>query len=294
MPELPEVESVRRTLVSLVTGKRVVDGVLSRNDVWGGDWPWKTLESAWMGQRLGLAERRGKQLALVCEPAAASPGAVDAAHGSRGVVCVHLGMSGRLCVYPRGTALPPHTHWWLALEDETRLAFTDPRRFGGLWGYASLEDLRSQRWSSLGDDALVIGPATLHRGLCRTRRALKAVLLDQRVVAGLGNIYVDELLFAVKLSPWTPGGVVTRSDCHRLVRSMRTLLGRAIAAGGTTLRDYVDASGRAGDFRGHRVYGRGGQRCRRCRGPLASGLIAQRTTVWCPGCQGNSSWGESG
>lgn len=195
-------------------------------------------------------------------------------------------MSGRLCVYERGAVLPKHTHWTLDFSDGTRLAFTDPRRFGGLWGYAHLEDLQTRRWATLGDDALLIGPATLHRGLRDTQRALKATLLDQRVVAGLGNIYVDELLFAVKLSPWTPGSEVTRRDCERLVRGMRTLLGRAIAAGGTTLRDYVDASGRAGGFAlRHRAYGRAGLRCVRCRSVMRSALLAQRTTVWCEVCQ---------
>ena len=291
MPELPEVETVRRTLAVATAGKRIVGGTLWRDDVWGGDWSWKTLETAWVGQRLGEAVRRGKQLGLVCEadcePTTESSGGRE--HSPRlagGAVAVHLGMSGRLCVYERGAALPRHTHWSLDFSDGTRLALTDPRRFGGLWGYASVEDLEAKRWAALGNDALLIGPARLQRGLSRTRRALKAALLDQAVVAGLGNIYVDELLFTVKLSPWTPGSEVGRRDCERLVRGMRTLLGRAIAAGGTTLRDYVDASGRAGGFAlRHRAYGRAGLRCVRCQSVLRSALLAQRTTVWCERCQ---------
>ncbi|MEM9752224.1 MAG: bifunctional DNA-formamidopyrimidine glycosylase/DNA-(apurinic or apyrimidinic site) lyase [Planctomycetota bacterium] len=280
MPELPEVETVRRTVAEATAGRRVVGGTLNRGDVWNGECSWETVKSAWVGQRLGTPVRHGKQLAL--------RGTSEA-----GAVCVHLGMSGRLCVYREGDALPTHTHWWLDLEGGTRLAFTDPRRFGGLWGYGSLEELQTRRWSMLGPDATTIGPAALHRGLRHTRRALKAAVLDQNVVAGLGNIYVDELLFAVRLSPWTPGNEVTRKDSERLVRAMRTLLGRAIAAGGTTLRDYVDASGREGAFRGHRAYGRGGQRCTRCRATLCKGSIAQRTTVWCGVCQGDPDRAEA-
>ncbi|MEM1446378.1 MAG: bifunctional DNA-formamidopyrimidine glycosylase/DNA-(apurinic or apyrimidinic site) lyase [Planctomycetota bacterium] len=279
MPELPEVETVRRTVAAATAGKCVVGGTLMRADVWNGDGSWKAIASAWVGKRLGDPIRAGKQLALLTEDGAEQP-----------VVCVHLGMSGRLCVYRSGDALPKHTHWRLDFEDGSTLAFTDPRRFGGLWGYPSLAELQTRRWSGLGPDATTIGPAALHRGLGNTRRALKAALLDQNVVAGLGNIYVDELLFATRLSPWTPGNRITRKDCERLVRAMRTLLGRAIAAGGTTLRDYVDADGQAGSFAlKHRAYGRGGLKCTRCRAVMSTGLLAQRTTVWCERCQGNGN-----
>ncbi|MEM8782768.1 MAG: bifunctional DNA-formamidopyrimidine glycosylase/DNA-(apurinic or apyrimidinic site) lyase [Planctomycetota bacterium] len=279
MPELPEVETVRRTLGAAAGGKRVVDGELTRSDVWNGPWPWARVKSAWVGRRLSEVARHGKQLGLACA-------ADESGTSVSGTVCVHLGMSGRLCVYGPDEATPKHTHWWIDLEDGSRMAFTDPRRFGGLWGYESLSALRAKRWDALGQDALTIGPATLHRGLRGTQRALKAALLDQALVAGLGNIYVDELLFTVRLSPWAPANDVSRRDCERLVRAMRTLLGRAIEAGGTTLRDYVDADGRAGGFAlKHRVYGRSGLPCTRCRAMLRSGLIAQRTTVWCDRCQ---------
>ncbi|MEM7578178.1 MAG: bifunctional DNA-formamidopyrimidine glycosylase/DNA-(apurinic or apyrimidinic site) lyase [Planctomycetota bacterium] len=277
MPELPEVETVRRTVAAATRGKTVIGGALTRADMWNGDCAWNDLIPAWVGRPLNEPTRAGKQLAFTAAGNKRSP-----------AVCVHLGMSGRLCMHqPQGT-LPNHTHWWLTFDDGTKLAFTDPRRFGGLWGFECLEALQAKRWSALGDDALTIGPAKLHRGLSGTRRALKAALLDQSLVAGLGNIYVDELLFAVRLSPWTPGSDVSRKDCERLVRAMRTLLQKAIAAGGTTLRDYVDADGNAGGFAiKHRAYGRGGLKCTRCRAALCSASLAQRTTVWCGHCQGD-------
>lgn len=201
--------------------------------------------------------------------------------------------------------LPPHTHivWRLSGDiddagggtgDETggggELHFRDPRRFGGVWPFASSDDLLTRRWRHLGTDALAIQPRRLHAALQRTRRAIKAALLDQHVIAGLGNIYVDETLFRCRLHPLTPADELTLPTVQRLVASMRRVLRAAIAAGGSSLRDYVDGNGAAGGFQHrHQVYGRAEQPCRRCRDPLAAALIAGRTTVFCPTCQPASS-----
>jgi len=160
------------------------------------------------------------------------------------------------------------------------------RRFGGVWTFPDRAALAAERWHRLGPDALAVRPAELNAGLGRTGRPIKAALLDQQVVAGLGNIYVDELLFAARLAPHARADGLDLPAVQRLVRQMRRLLRRAIDAGGSTFRDYVDAAGEAGRFQqSHRVYGRAGLGCRRCGRPLGSTLVAGRTTVWCPRCQ---------
>ncbi|MEM6458986.1 MAG: bifunctional DNA-formamidopyrimidine glycosylase/DNA-(apurinic or apyrimidinic site) lyase [Planctomycetota bacterium] len=279
MPELPEVEVVRQTLAAAVVGRQVERVVVKRPDVVRVESiPQPTRSRGLSGvlldqQEMVEVQRHGKQLALI--------GAV------RGAVCVHLGMSGGLRVAeevrPRWE---PHTHVVWHLRGGGAVAFRDARRFGGVWTFPDEAALRTRRWSRLGPDALQITSGQLHGALSRTRRHLKAALLDQGLVAGLGNIYVDELLFAVGLHPRKVAATITRIECSRLVRAMRRLLSRAIAAGGSTLRDYADADGRAGGFqRQHRVYGRGGQMCVRCRRNLATETVAGRTTVACPSCQ---------
>ena len=269
MPELPEVENVRRTLAEHLVGRRIGGVAIHRPDVITGD---RLPGSLLTGQRVIDVARHGKQLAIVGEDARA--------------VCVHLGMTGRLTVTT--SAQPPvaHTHVVWALENDAQARFVDPRRFGGLWTFSSLDQLWGERWQRLGDDALVIQPRKLHRLLSRTRRTVKAALLDQSVVAGLGNIYVDELLFICRLHPTRVANTLPPEAMRRLIRNMRALLHRAIKAGGSTLRDYADANGAAGAYQlRHRVYGRGGQPCVRCESSLETLFVAGRTTAACKLCQ---------
>lgn len=271
MPELPEVERVRLTLAQRLVGREVTAVELRRADVVrGGREPADLLAE----QRFAAVERLGKQLALVA--------------GSGRCVCVHLGMTGSLRYTPPGDATPivPHVHVIWRLDDGGTLSFRDPRRFGGVWTFPDRDALLEHRWRSLGEDALRITPARLRRRLVATRRPLKAALLDQNLVAGLGNIYVDELLFACGLHPLTPANALPEQAERGLVGRMRRLLGRAIEAGGSSLRDYVDGNGTRGGFQDrHRVYGRAGLPCHTCGEPLASTLVAGRTTVWCTTCQ---------
>jgi len=271
MPELPEVEAVRRGLERGVVGRRVVGVEVGRADVVNDPRDHTKLLS---GIRVETEIRHGKQLALV--------------GASGGVVCVHLGMSGHLAVVPDPAqeARPPHTHLIWRLEGDAELRFVDPRRFGGVWVFHNVDQLWKQRWAFLGPDALKITPSQLGAAFEKTSRGLKAVLLDQAVVAGLGNIYVDELLFASGLHPLLPANRLDPSRLPGVVRRMRRLLGRAIEAGGSTLRDYRGTDGTPGAYqRSHKVYGRADQPCRHCGTTLASGLVAGRTTVWCPACQ---------
>ena len=215
MPELPEVECVRLSLERLVVGRRVEAVRVSRPGVITGR---RDDAALLVGSKVSGVIRHGKQLAIVGER-------YDSGGGNSGgrCVCVHLGMSGQLCIVGgkqgRGTTkrrtsrvpgssadqtLPAHTHVLWRLDGGLGLRFTDPRRFGGLWTFDDEGKLLAKRWSRLGPDARQITASQLSDGLSKTRRPLKAALLDQHLVAGLGNIYVDELLFNAKLHPLTP------------------------------------------------------------------------------------------
>lgn len=166
------------------------------------------------------------------------------------------------------------------------LHFRDPRRFGGLWLYTDRDQVEATRWSELGPDALSIGAADLTRALTGRKRAVKALLLDQVTIAGVGNIYADEALHRAGIHPGRAAASLDADEVRRLARALRQVLERAVAAGGSSFRDYVDATGRKGEYvRRHAVYGRGGQPCRTCATVLESAVIGGRTTVWCPRCQ---------
>jgi formamidopyrimidine-DNA glycosylase len=289
MPELPEVEAVRRHLAERVARRRVLqvevrrrEVVVAPGDPAGGfsrarpdaqRRPAPLTKSMLLeGDSIAELLRHGKQLALL--------------GGSGRVVSVHLGMSGRLLIIASRDAEPPHTHLVWRLDDGSHLLFVDPRRFGGVWTFASPEELHACRWNALGPDALTVTTVALRRALSGTQRPLKAALLDQALLAGLGNIYADESSFRAGIDPHTPAGTLTADDHRRLARAIRGVLTRAIQAGGTTLRDWSGPDGLAGGYRRqHLVYARAGLPCRRCGHTLAGDRLAQRTTTWCPICQ---------
>lgn len=293
MPELPEVETIRRGLAATLPGCRVSRVARGGFDVVRCHGPAPRLLA---DDRIAEVLRHGKQLALV---------------GRTGeTLCLHLGMSGSLRLADPADPIEPHTHlrWRIDAPDvpdapdapdapgtgaaepsrARELRFRDPRRFGGVWQYNTKQTLHALRWSRLGPDALRVGPAALERRLANRTLALKAALLDQHTLAGLGNIYVDELLYACRLHPLRPADSLSRGELESLVRRMRSLLLRAIEAGGSTLRDYVGADGVAGGFQSsHRAYGREGGRCRRrgCRESIQRTIVAARSTFTCPACQ---------
>ncbi len=166
------------------------------------------------------------------------------------------------------------------------LLFCDPRRFGGLWAFPTAGALRAARWAQLGPDALRVTAAQLRPRLHATRRPLKSALLDQHLLAGVGNIYADESLFRAGLHPRRPAASLSRQEVAGLAAAIRFCLQTSLAAGGSTLRDYRDADGRSGFAQAaHAVYGRGGLPCFTCGARLRIGQTAQRTTVHCPRCQ---------
>ncbi len=282
MPELPEIEHLKRTLEPVLRGAVITHVRLHRPDVLrtrsnGGSS--ESGKALLRGGRVAQLARHGKELAIIADDGR--------------VLCVHLGMSGRLQFLPSRSRLPRRDHvhceWRVGSRlGDGRLVFRDPRRFGGLWGYATREALRA-RWGKLGPDALTAAAPLLARALARTRRPVKAALLDQRLLAGVGNIYADESLFAARVHPCLPACRLDTPACRRLAASIRSVLRRSIQSGGSTIRDYVDGHGASGSFAArHRVYGRASLPCVRCSTTLIGQRLAQRMTVYCPACQGTT------
>lgn len=277
MPELPEVEHARTVLERSVVGRTITRVIHFNRAVCEPDAGTRlTRHTLLEGARIAAIDRRGKQLAFCAKDGR--------------VLAVHLGMTGRLalCDAPAGTPPEPHTHARWLLDDHSELRFIDPRRFGGLWTFPSFDRLHAARWSRLGPDALDITPADLARAL-RGSAPLKCALLDQHRLAGLGNIYADEVLFHARLSPYTPAGGISPAALERLADAIRTILRVAINCGGSTLRDYLDPLGSRGTFQDrHAVYARPGLPCPTCGTPLVGTRLAQRSTTWCAPCQPES------
>lgn len=280
LPELPEIEHLRRTLEPILVGATIRRVRLLRRDiavvVGHSDEPVRGRHLL-AGMTIAEIRRHGKHLAIIADCGRA--------------LCVHLGMTGQLRILPAHQRTSPHNHvhciWRLEAGGTMhRLIFRDPRRFGGLAAIDSTECLVMSYWANLGKDALTITADQLAMQLGRSRRCIKAALLDQGVLAGVGNIYADEALFRAGIHPASIAASLSRSQVARLTSAIHTTLSEAIRAGGSTIRDYVDASGDAGSFASrHRVYGRAAQPCVKCTKPLASASIAQRTSVFCEHCQ---------
>jgi formamidopyrimidine-DNA glycosylase len=204
-----------------------------------------------------------------------------------------LGMTGRLFVVDSEAHVEKHTHLRIAIEGTGReLRFRDPRRFGGVWCVASGDGDRSD--AKLGVEPLDATPAQFRTVLAR-RRQIKALLMDQSAIAGLGNIYCDESLHAARIHPLSRADRLDAEAVGRLLRAIKTILRRAIRFNGSTLMDYRDADGREGSFQKlHRVYQREGDPCRTCRTPIRRILAAGRSTFYCPQCQPKRGRGRTG
>ncbi len=274
MPELPEVETVRRGLAEAVVGRRVVGVQVTGARTVRRSSP-GAVEAGLLGRRFEAAGRRGKYLVLPLDSPAA--------------LVVHLRMSGQLLLAPPEAPRPRHTHVVLALDDGLELRFVDPRTFGEVVVVPSGSSLAPE-FALLGPDAFddLGTPDALGRVVTERARQLKYLLTDQRSIAGLGNIYTDEILHRSQLAPGRVSSTLSGGDVHRLHRSLRAVLGAAIEARGSTLGDaqYVDLWGRGGDYQHqHHVYAWAGSRCRRCRGTVERARWGGRSTFWCRGCQ---------
>lgn len=270
MPELPEVETVVRDLRPLLVGRSFTKIHVGR----------KALRTKWtrtwneqiVGRRVDGIERRGKWILVnLGEP----------------WLMVHLGMTGQFTVVPSHRTRESHTHIVFTLDDTNELRFRDVRRFGSVALLPSREDLdRSLEVSRLGPEPFALDLASWRGKLKHTRRNLKAILLDQTVVAGVGNIYADESLFEASLDPRTVGNQLSGRKADMLRAAIVAVLTRAIERRGSSIRDYIGGSGLKGSFQDEfRVYGRTGEPCVRCRAMITKIVLAGRSTHFCPKCQ---------
>lgn len=284
MPELPEVETTRRGLAPHLEGRRVVDVTLRRPDL---RWPIpREIVDLLPSGTISGVRRRAKYLLM---------------DTGIGTAIWHLGMSGSLRVLPPDTPVRAHDHVDLLLEPvrgrgaRRVLRFNDPRRFGCLLWQPAGETHALLR--ALGPEPLA-GPDEVAPGApvfdgdylyerSRGREVpVKAFLMDQKIVVGVGNIYAAEALFAAGVSPLRAAGKVSRERYVRIAEEVRRILAHAIERGGTTLRDFLAPDGAPGYFEQElSAYGRGGEPCPRCGRPLKQAMLAQRATVWCGHCQ---------
>lgn len=284
MPELPEVETVRRHLQQFLPGQRVAEAWFYRADL---RYPLPLAQlAALRGATLGAVARRSKYLLL----ASSGP-----------TLLVHLGMSGRLFVEPGGAETADtaperrkHEHWRLRLDGPRGpqwLRYVDARRFGAL----DVVDAagRHPLLDHLGPEPLEAGFDAAHLWqACQGRRVpIKQRIMDGGVVVGIGNIYASESCFRAGISPLRPAEALTQAECAALVEAARAVLAEAIAAGGSTLRDFAGGDEAPGYFQQRLdVYGRDGQACPRCAAAgrpaqVQRAVLGQRATFWCPGCQ---------
>jgi len=272
VPELPEVEVVRRGLAREVAGRDVTSVTVTGLRTVRRH-PMESLVDRVRGARLGEAGRIGKFLLVPLDD------------GSETLV-IHLRMSGQLLLTSRDWPLAKHTHAVLGLSDGRELRFVDPRTFGELF----VASTPVAALAHLGPDPLWPGwsAAVLRQGLTGRRGRIKLLLMDQRFVAGIGNIYSDEALFDARLRFDRPGGSLSGEEVGRLHRAVRKTLREAVTHRGSSLRDaqYVDLFGAPGDYQNrHRVYGREGEPCPRCGGPVRRISLGGRSTFLCETCQ---------
>lgn len=271
MPELPEVETTLAGIAPHITGRRI-DAVTVREGRLR--WPVATdLAATLRGQHIRAVTRRAKYLLL---------------HTDAGCVLIHLGMSGSLRVFTP-PAPPPlkHDHIDLAMDNGVLLRLHDPRRFGALLWFAGTPE-HHPLLQHLGPEPLAadFNADYLRQALAKQKRALKLALMDKRIVVGVGNIYANEALFQAAIAPTRPANSLKPAEYAALVAAIQDVLQRAIAAGGSTLRDFVNSDGRSGYFQQHyAVYGRNGQICRRCGGGIVKITQGQRSSFYCPDCQ---------
>jgi formamidopyrimidine-DNA glycosylase len=273
MPELPEVEVLRRSLEPRLVGDRI-QSLLLHSPALREPLDGEGLRRHCKGRRVLALRRRAKYLLIDLE-------------GGHTLI-VHLGMSGRLTLVPGSEALEPHEHVAFVLASGRRLRFRDPRRFGQVFSLPTDGLMEDRHFAHLGPEPLAEGfdGATLAAAARARRGPVKTFLMDARVVVGVGNIYVSEALHRAGIHPARSVARIARRRWQILAERVREVLGGAIEEGGTTLNDFADADGQAGYFQvSLQVYGREGEACGRCGGTVRRLVQANRSTFYCPGCQ---------
>jgi len=273
MPELPEVEVIKRGLLRLLPGRRVTGIAMGRKKL-RHPMPRKNLSQYILNSEIKTVTRRAKFLLVTMDNGA--------------TLIIHLGMTGRLGVFPEGVPVAKHDHLLLKLDNSMQLRFNDIRRFGFIQvvepGFVPGEALPADLGPEpLGHD---FTPQYMLKQAAARKRPLKNFLMDNRIVVGIGNIYASEALFHAGINPEKKVNAMTLKEWTRTVDSSRYVLRQAIESGGTTISDFVNESGRAGYFQLKlKVYGREGKPCLTCSTPIVRKIMAGRATFFCPNCQ---------
>ncbi len=276
MPELPEVETLARGLQRELAGRRIVSITLGKTDFI--DDP-EALESELPGRTIARVERYGKFLLLRL-------GAEEGTKKSDGeaALLVHLGMTGLLMPKAVRELQAKHTHVVMLLDDGRELRYVDPRRFGRM-AYLPGKVL-SGELQRFGADPLEVGLAEFARTIQGRKARIKALLLDQGVLRGVGNIYADESLWKAKIHPAQLGGRLKHAEVKQLHSALQKILQKAILLGGSSISDFLDAEGLPGEYQQHhRAYGREGEPCFRCKTAIRRVFVAGRSSYFCPHCQ---------
>jgi formamidopyrimidine-DNA glycosylase len=286
MPELPEVETVARGLQGSVAGRRILSVTLRKTDFI--DDP-VAIERELPGRQIARVERFGKFMLLqLASPSAVSgPAAATtkvAAEAVQEALLVHLGMTGNLAPHFAEQPLAKHTHVTLVLDDGRELRYIDPRRFGRM-AYLAGEALTAELLR-FGAEPLLVTAEEFSRRIQGSRARIKALLLDQTVLRGVGNIYADESLWSARIHPARSGASLKSAEIEILLKALQKILRKAIQMRGSSISDFVDAEGIAGDYQQHhKVYGREGEKCFRCGAKIRRIIVAGRSSHLCPACQ---------
>jgi len=275
MPELPEVEVIRQGLLPLVKGRKIAgfgsSGKRLRTEV-----PEECIGERLVGAVITGIERKAKYLLFTFD--------------SGDLLTIHLGMTGRLTIFPAETPPARHDHLFFLLDNGRELRFNDTRRFGSVQCFKNAEKTQALRrlFATTGPEpfSAQCTPAYLHARARNRSQAVKTFIMNSAILAGVGNIYANESLFAAGIHPATPAGTLTPKQWQLLLDKIRDILNWAIACGGSTISDFQNAGGQSGYFQiNFRVYGRRQKPCVRCSTPLAREVIGGRASYFCPRCQ---------
>jgi formamidopyrimidine-DNA glycosylase len=281
MPELPEVETVARGLRETVLGRRIVSVRLGKTDFI--DDP-AALEQHLPGRTISAVERHGKFMLLRLTAVQGAGSAISNGDAVPASLLVHLGMTGQIGPAQAAQPSEKHTHVFFLLDDGRELRYTDARRFGRI-AYLT-EAMLAEELRESGADPLEVGEEEFASRIRSRRTRIKALLLDQSVLRGVGNIYADESLWRAKIHPARLGVNISKKEGQLLRRVLREILLKAIAMRGSSISDFLDAAGEPGEYqRHHRAYGREGKNCYRCETVVRRGIVAGRSSFFCPKCQ---------
>ncbi|PFE03670.1 DNA-formamidopyrimidine glycosylase [Bacillus cereus] len=276
MPELPEVENVRRTLENLVTGKIIKDVIVTYPKLVKRPDDAELFKEMLRGETIERIERRGKFLLL---------------YVTKYVIVSHLRMEGKYLLHKEDEPIDKHTHVRFQFTDGTELHYKDVRKFGTMHLFKKGEEFDKMPLADLGPEPFdaELTPGYLQERLKKTNRKIKVVLLDQRLLVGLGNIYVDEVLFRSGIHPEREASSLTKAEIEKIHEATVATLAEAVERGGSTIRTYINSQGQIGSFQELlNVYGRKGEPCVTCGSVIEKTVVGGRGTHYCPMCQPKS------